>query len=55
MNETIVYATAYKDPYNYYTQFIWGWYMYLKNSKNLGDKDELKKLIFKEEMKRIGI
>jgi hypothetical protein len=54
-DESIIYATAWKKPYEYYTNFVWSWYMFLKNSKNISSKDELKKLIFKEEMKRIGI
>ena len=53
--ETIVYKTAWKKPFKYYTNFVWCWYHYLKNSKNLSKKDELKKLVYQEEMKRINV
>ena len=49
------YENAWKDPYNYYIGYIVTWYLYLKNCENLSEKFQLHKLIYAEEMKRIGL
>jgi hypothetical protein len=52
--EFLTYQDAYKDPYNYYSEYCGCWYLYLDNSKGLSKKSQLHKLIFKEELKRIN-
>lgn len=49
------YETAWRDPYNYYISFIKIWYLYLNNSSDLSEEFQLHKLIYAEEMKRIGL
>jgi len=52
-NKVTTYWTAWENPFKYYVDYCFCWYHYLKNSKNLSPKDEVKKLIFQEELERI--
>jgi len=53
-HKAITYWTAWKTPYNYYTNYCVCWSTYLNNCTGLSEKEQLHKLLFMEELKRIG-